>query len=388
MWLGVFTTFLAFSFVFPFLPIFIGRDLHVAARSVPLWSGIVGGAAGAALAVTSPLWGMAADRWGRKGMLLRAMISGCILVALMGFSQNVYELAAIRFLQGGLTGIVAAATALVAAETPRPRVGWALGVLSSGIASGTAIGPFIGGLIGAAFGMRRTCIAAGVLLLLATIPVIVMVRERPLRNASEPSPPAIALLRSHPGAVRAVAVLVLIQGLIAFGYNSTQQLVVIRLLRLAPTNVATLTGIAFGLSGLAAAAAGIAYGRVAGRKGYRWTAIAGGLGFSASILVMAIAPSWTVVVGMMGVFGFLYGSLSPTASSMLGLEAPRAIQARVFGIGASSLAVGSSIGPISCGAIASATNPTIGLIVAASSALVIAGLMLTVGREPGTPALS
>src|SRR5207253_8670973 len=105
-------------------------------------------ASGFALAVASPIWGILGDRFGRKPMLLRSMLGGAITVGLIFFVQNPTELIVLRFLQGATSGTVAAATALVAAETPRSRVGWALGVVTSAVALGRAIGPVIGGVAG------------------------------------------------------------------------------------------------------------------------------------------------------------------------------------------------------------------------------------------------
>src|SRR4029077_15989620 len=89
-----------------------------------------------------------------KPMLLRSMIGGAITVGLIFFVQSPTELLILRLLPGATSGTGAAATALVAAETPRNRVGWALGVVTSAVALGGAIGPVVGGLAGAAFGFR------------------------------------------------------------------------------------------------------------------------------------------------------------------------------------------------------------------------------------------
>ena len=78
------------------------------------------------------------------------MIGGAITVGLIYFVQIPTELVILRFLQGATSGTVAAATALVAVETPRNRVGWALGVVTSAVALGGAIGPVVGGLAAAA----------------------------------------------------------------------------------------------------------------------------------------------------------------------------------------------------------------------------------------------
>ena len=127
LWLAEFTAILGFSFAFPFLPLFLHRELGIVSeRSLAFWSGIVAGASGISMAIASPIWGWLADRFGRRSMLIRAMVGGGLSVGLMGLARSAQQLAALRFLQGGASGTVASASALVAAETPREHVAWAL----------------------------------------------------------------------------------------------------------------------------------------------------------------------------------------------------------------------------------------------------------------------
>ena len=113
-----------FSFAFPFLSIFISQDLGVHSnRDLYLWTAAAASASGLSMGIASPIWGVMGDRYGRKPMLLRSMIGGALTVGLIYFAQTPTELLVLRFLQGATSGTVAAATALVAAETPRNRVG-------------------------------------------------------------------------------------------------------------------------------------------------------------------------------------------------------------------------------------------------------------------------
>ena len=193
LWLGQFSGVFGFSFVFPFLPLFINRELGVHDhRLLALYSGLATGATGLALVVASPIWGRLADRYGRKPMVVRAMLGGSLTVLVIGVVQNVAELIGARFLLGISSGTISASTALVAAETPPHRVGWALGVLTSGVALGRAFGPLAGGLLATFLPLRWAFIGGALFLLLATVPVVVMVKERP--RAAVP-PGASAKLR-------------------------------------------------------------------------------------------------------------------------------------------------------------------------------------------------
>jgi MFS family permease len=372
-----------FSFAFPFLSIFISHDLGVhQGRDLDLWTAAVASVSGLSMAVASPIWGVMGDRYGRKPMLLRSMIGGAVTVGLIFFARSPTELLILRFLQGATSGTVAAATALVAAETPRNRVGWALGVVTSAVALGGAIGPVVGGLAGAVFGLRLVFLGGGVLLLLATIPVLVIVRESPRRARVGPQLGTLTLIGQKPGAVRALSVLIGSQGLISVCNSATQLLLVLRLLEMLTSGVAAVTGIAFGLAGVASSGAAIFYTQVTRRLGYvRTTALAAAM-VAVAVSLIAVAPWVAVVVIGVALNGLFSGVVIPATASMIGLETPAEAQSTVFGANASSVALGFSIGPLIGGGVAATAGVPAALIVIAVLALVLAALVAARAREP------
>jgi len=372
-----------FSFAFPFLSIFIHHDLGVAqGRDLDLWTAATASASGLALAVASPIWGVLGDRYGRKPMLIRSMVGGAITVGLIYFAHTPEELLVLRFLQGLTSGTVAAATALVAAETPRNRVGWALGVVTSAIALGGAIGPVIGGIAGAVFGLRLVFLGAGVLLLLSTLPVLFVVRESPLRRREGPRVSTLTLIRQRPGADRALGVLIGAQGMINLVNAATQQLVVLRLLEMVSSGVAAVTGIAFGLAGVASSGAAVFYTTVTRRLGYvRTTALAAVL-VGVSVSLIAVSPWVAVVVAGIALNGLFSGVIIPATASMIGLETPPEAQSTVFGANASSVALGFFFGPLVGGGVAATAGVPASLLVIAVLALALAVLIAFGAREP------
>ena len=372
-----------FSFAFPFLSIFISKDLGVPqGRELDLWTAAIASVSGLSMAIASPIWGVLGDRFGRKPMLLRSMIGGAITVGLIFFARSPTDLLILRFLQGATSGTVAAATALVAAETPRNRVGWALGVVTSAVALGGAIGPVVGGLAGAAFGLRLVFLGGGVLLLLATIPVLVIVRESPRRRRVGPQVGTMDLIKQRPGAVRALAVLIGAQGLVNVCNSATQQLVVLRLLEMLSTGVSAVTGVAFGLAGVASSGAAVFYTLVTQRFGYVRTTAAAAVLVAVAVSLIGIAPWAAVVVAGVALNGLFSGVVIPATASMIGLETPPEAQSTVFGANASSVALGFAIGPAIGGAVAATANVSAALIVVAALALALAALVALGAREP------
>jgi len=334
------------------------------------------------MAIASPIWGVLGDRYGRKPMLLRSMIGGAITVGLIFFVRSPTELLILRLLQGATSGTVAAATALVAAETPRTRVGWALGVVTSAVALGGAIGPVVGGLAGAAFGLRLVFLGGGVLLLLSTVPVFFIVRESPLRPRVGPQLGTLNLIRQRPGAVRALSVLIGAQGLVSVCNSATQQLVVLRLLDMLTSGVAAVTGVAFGLAGVASSAAAIFYTQVTRRFGYVRTTATASVMVAVAVSLIGVAPWVAVVVAGVALNGLFSGVVIPATASMIGLETPPEAQSTVFGANASSVALGFSIGPAIGGGVAATAGVPAALIVIAGLAVALAALMAAGAREP------
>jgi MFS family permease len=372
-----------FSFAFPFLSIFISKDLGVAqGRDLDLWTAAIASVSGLSMAIASPIWGVLADRYGRKPMLLRSMVGGALTVGLIFFARSPADLLILRLLQGATSGTVAAATSLVAAETPRSRVGWALGVVTSAVALGGAIGPVIGGLAAAVFGLRLVFLVGGVLLLLSTLPVFLIVRESPRRRLEGPRLGTLTLIDQRPGARRALTVLIGSQGLISVVNSAAQQLVVLRLLEMLTSGVAAVTGVAFGLAGVASSGAAVFYTQVTRRLGYVRTTAAAAVLAALAISLIAIAPWAAVVVAGVALNGMFTGVVIPATASMIGLETPPEAQSTVFGANASSVAMGFAIGPLIGGGVAATAGVPAALIVIAGLALVLAALVAAGAREP------
>lgn len=383
LWFAEFTAIFGFSFAFPFLSIFISQDLGVTAgRDLDLWTAAAGSVSGLAMAIVSPIWGVLGDRLGRKPMLVRSMVGGALTVGLIYFVQTPEQLVILRFLQGATSGTVAAATALVAVETPRKRVGWALGVVTSAVALGSAVGPVVGGFAAAAFGLRLVFLGGGILLLISTIPVFLVVRESPLRRRDPARLGTLALIKQRPGAVRGLAGLIGAQGLASVANSATQVLVVLRLLEMLSHGVAAITGIAFGLAGVATSASAVFYTLVTRRLGYvRTTALAAVL-MAVAIAMIGVAPWEAVVVGAVALNGLFSGVIVPATASMIGLETPTEAQSTIFGINASSVALGFFFGPLIAGGVAATAGVPAALAVVAAIALGLALLLATGTREP------
>ncbi|HEY2993426.1 MAG TPA: MFS transporter, partial [Methylomirabilota bacterium] len=139
----------------------------------------------------------------------------------------------------------------------------------------------------------------------------------------------------------------------------------------------------FGLAGVASSAAAVGYTRITRRLGYVRTCAAAAGMLALAVLLIGAAPSVSLVVFAIGLSGLFSGVLQPATASMIGLETPHEAQSTVFGINASSVAMGFFLGPLIGGSVAALTSDvSSALFVVAGLALALAALLSTSAREP------
>lgn len=178
LWGASFLLMAAMTSIMPFLPLYIEQNMGITSKvEAAKWAGIIFSANFFTAFLVSPFWGKIADRRGRKPMLLRAGFGMAIVISLMGLATNVYQLLALRLLNGLIAGFNPAATALVATNTPKEKVGYSLGVLQSGVVAGSIIGPLLGGFLADYVGFRAIFVYTGVLILIAALIVLIFVKE-------------------------------------------------------------------------------------------------------------------------------------------------------------------------------------------------------------------
>jgi MFS family permease len=157
---------------------------------------------------------------------------------------------------------------------------------------------------------------------------------------------------------------------------------VLRLLERLSNGVEAVTGIAFAAAGLSSALASVAYAPVARRAGYKMVGAAAALLLASSQLLVAWAPGPAAIVVGAALAGAFYGTIGPVISTMVGLETPASVQARVFGVAASATAVGFALGPFGGGVLAANLGTAGAAATCAAVASLLAAVLATRAREP------
>src|SRR6185295_7148197 len=167
-----------FTLVMPFLPLFIGQLGVSDVGEVAMWTGLSLGVTPGLTAILAPAWGRLGDRFGRKIMVERSLVSFVVLFAAMAFVTNVWQVLALRAIQGLFAGYGSLSVAMAAESAPRDRMPSAIGAVQTAQRIGPGVGPVIGGLLAGLVGLRRAFIATALFYLVALVIVHVMYDDR------------------------------------------------------------------------------------------------------------------------------------------------------------------------------------------------------------------
>ncbi|THG12555.1 hypothetical protein TEA_005217 [Camellia sinensis var. sinensis] len=145
---GIKCTALPISSLFPFL-YFMIRDFHIAKREedIGYYAGYVGSSFMFGRALTSVLWGMVADRYGRKPVIMFGTISVVVFNTLFGLSTNFWMAVCTRFLLGSLCGILGPMRAYASEVCRKEYQALGMSIVSTSWGIGLVIGPALGGFL-------------------------------------------------------------------------------------------------------------------------------------------------------------------------------------------------------------------------------------------------
>lgn len=345
---GVCANIIALSLVIPFLPIYV-EDLGVTGHArISQWSGVAYGITYFMAALVSPLWGMLADRRGRKLILIRASFGITIVMILLSLVQNVQQLVLLRAIAGILGGYAAAATILVATQAPRNRAGWALGLLSSGIMAGNLIGPVAGGVLQPILGVRGTFRISAALIFLAFILTAALMKEEDRPPSTAESRRAAKVSWSAIPNRPLVYAMLLTAFLLLVANMSIEPILTLFIGQLVddPSRIALMAGIVISATALGSMLAAPLIGRLGDRIGAQRVVIASLVAGGLLLIPQAFVTSEWQLVALRFVMGLALAGLLPSVTSVLRLGVPDAMAGSVLGVSTSAQFAGQVAGPL------------------------------------------
>jgi len=350
----MFATGIGMSQIAPILPLYIG-DLGVMdSGMINQLSGLAFGVTFIVSAIFSPIWGSAADKYGRKPMLLRASLGMGIVVFLIGFAPNVHALIGLRLLLGTVAGYSTACNTLIATQTEKESAGFALGMLSTASVAGSLLGPIVGGFIGDTFGLRPVFYVTGSFMFIAFMATLLFVKENFV-----PKERKLETVREVWGKIpekNLTIVLAVTFFVITLGLYSIEPIITIYVSQLTTdlSHVALIAGLAFSLSGLGNIIAAPWLGRVSDRSGAHRVLLFALIMAGVFYIPQAFVHSpWQLMVFRF-LLGLTLGGLNPAVMTLLKKITPTSHVGRIFGIAMAAQYLGIFAGSMLGGQISAA----------------------------------
>ncbi|MBE5681489.1 multidrug efflux MFS transporter [Pantoea agglomerans] len=348
VWFGCFFTGLAISQIIPFLPLYLEQLGITGGESLSLWSGLTFSITFVVSAAVAPLWGSLADRKGRKLMLLRAAFGMGVVILLQAFVTEAWQLLLLRALMGLTSGYIPNAMALVAAQVPRERSGWALSCVSTGQIGGVILGPMLGGLLADWVGLRTVFIVTAALLMVSFLVTLFLIKETgytPVSKKEKLSGREVFRSLDNP---KLMLCLFFTTMVIQMCNGSVNPILTLFVRELAPTaeNIAFLSGVIAALPGVSALLAAPRLGRLGDRIGTQRILLATMVISLLLFIAMSFVTSTTQLGVLRFLLGFADGAMMPAVQTLLVRHSRDNITGRIFGYNQSFMYLGNVAGPL------------------------------------------
>jgi DHA1 family multidrug resistance protein-like MFS transporter len=346
-----FMGFTGFTLVMPFLPLYIHQLGVEDVGEIALWAGLSLGVTPAVTAVLSPFWGRMADRFGRKVMVERSLVSFVIIMSAMAYVTEAWHIFALRAIQGVFAGYGGLTLAMAAESAPRDRMATAIGLVQTAQRLGPAFGPVIGGVVAEVFGIRRAFFVTAGFYLVALGFVMALYRDPagPTAVAGRGGGPRVNVrqLLAAPGFVLVMAAIFVM----TFVDRSFAPILPLYIEELGGNSaqVPLLAGILFSVAALGAVAGNQACAALLRRVAPAGV-IAGGAVLSAGALGAFLATGHLGVMGAaLLVFGVGGGTAITAAYTVGGRAVPAEAHATGFGFLTGASLAGLALSPVLSG---------------------------------------
>lgn len=386
---AVFVSFTGFTFVIPFLPLYINQLGVTDPGEAALWAGVIFGVSPLLAGVLSPVWAILAERRGRKMMMQRALGAFVVLLVAMAFVTNVYQLLVLRLLIGVFGGFGAMSMAIASTLAPRQKVGEAVGLLQATQLSSGIAAPFLGGLVADSFGLRNSFYLASALCLAGFVLISVAYHETPEEQRGAPAAPPRSSLRAYLHLPVFVGLLVTVFT-IQFIDRSFGPLLPLYLATLAAPagRIGSVTGLVMTLGALTSTVAAAGTGKLSSRFAPRPLLLGSLVAGAVLCLPIAFASHWGQVLVLRALLGLFGGGALTLAYAVGGRVMPGDARVGAFGTLAGVGMIGGAVSPLVTGVLSRyASLGTIFVVDTVLYLIVLAWTWRMLASRTGPPSL-
>jgi len=377
-----FIGFMGFTLVMPFLPLYFTQLGLTDVGRVAVWSGLSLGVTPALTALLSPLWGRLADRFGRKIMVERSLVSFVVIMSAMAFVTRPWHVFALRVVQGLFAGYGALSLTMAADSAPKGRMAQAIGTVQTAQRLGPALGPVVGGTVAAIVGLRRAFFVAAAFYFFALVLVFFAYDERIAQTrGTEATDKRRAVTFRNVLAFENF----LLMAAVIFGFQFVDRSfgpilpLYVAQLGMAPENIPLASGVLFSIGAGTGAVGHHFCAAMLRRRTAPQIITIFSAGAAAATLAYVVAPhvGWLFVVTPL--FGFSIGIGTTAAYTAAAAVIPANVRGAGFGLLTTASLVGLAVSPIVSGLLGASSIRAVWAL----DVVFLAGLSIAVHRLGG-----
>lgn len=348
-WVASFVEGLGVSQINAFMPNRLS-EVGLAAPEVERFVGILGALFFVSGLPLIPLWGVWADKYSRKAVIVRSAIVEAVVFGVVGASQTLWQLVVAMLLVGFQLGNSGVMMAAIRDVTPHRRLGLALGLFAASSPLGFGAGPAIGALMIDQLHLGSGAVFATASGLSVAVAVLLATASAEVRPEVVPSG---GTLRLAFGAVKGVMAdpivrwLFIVYGTVFVGRQMSGQYLALLVhdIEHTPLDVAGSVGLVLGVGTIAGALVSPVGGWVSDRLGFRPVLVVSVAGMAAAFAALPFAPSAAVLAVFFSAAVACQAVVGAMVSGILATEVPSERRSATLNLIYLPLYAGGIVGP-------------------------------------------
>jgi DHA1 family multidrug resistance protein-like MFS transporter len=375
----------------PFLPLYLEQLGLTDVGDIALWAGLSLGITPAVTAFMAPIWGRLGDRYGRKIMVERSLVSFVVVMAAMSYVTLPWHVFALRAVQGLFAGYGALTLTMAADSAPKEHTAYAIGFVQTAQRLGPALGPVFGGMVAQAVGLRRAFLVTAAFYAVAAVLVAIVYDERAVGKRDARATTGRVTFRDVLAFENFLVLMVVIFGLqfVDRSFGPVLPLFV-GALGASGGRVALIAGVLFSVAAASAAMGNYLCGPLL-RRGSARAVIASACAIGAAGVggyLLTAGPWWLVLPTT--VFGAAIGTATTAAYTAATTVIPMDARGAGFGLLTTASLVGLAVSPIVNGMLGATSIRAVfaldAVVLAALAALVSRVMISETLPSPSAPA--
>jgi MFS family permease len=340
-----------------------------------------------------PLWGVWADKYSRKAVIVRSALVEAVVFGLAAAAREPWQLALAMLLIGFQLGNTGVMLAGIRDVTPLARLGVTIAIFGASGPVGFAVGPALGGLIVDGLGWSISAVFAVSALLSIGTALLVTFGSKEVRPTVIPEGPVLTLAFGAVKGVLADPVVRRIFAIFGLAFLATQMT-----RPYIPVLVEGIVGIGPGLASSIALVAGTAAlvgalisplgGALGDRIGFRTVLIAALLGGAIALLIMPYAATIPTLAAAAVLLGMSTAAVSAMIFGLLATEIPPERRSATLNLVYLPLYLAGIIGPAAGGIVVSTSGVSAAFLLGELVFVFGAVVIVVMGRRQGGEAIA